>query len=150
MGGMKGDLDDLDFDDELESKSKQEDDDSPEMDLDDDVFEDGEEEDDGEKSHKSKNGKRGDDDDSPQFDREKYYASKEKLVQLSGMIRPKERSKEGKVTSLEFKTADKIYLVVMDEMGKKLLASCFQELLITGVVSRLSEKEFSLAIKTYI
>ena len=84
------------------------------------------------------------------FNRENYYVYKDKLVQLSGTIRPKERSKEGKVMTLDFKTDDKIYSVVMDDMGKKLTASCFQELLVTGLVSKVSEKEYTISIKTYI
>lgn len=84
------------------------------------------------------------------FNRDSYYFYKDKLVQLSGTIRPKERSKEGKVLSLDFKTDEKIYSVVMDDMGKKLTASCFQELLVTGLVSKITEKEYTIAIKTYI
>lgn len=84
------------------------------------------------------------------FNRDNYYFYKDKLVQLSGMIRPKERSKEGKVISLDFKTEEKIYSVVMDDMGKKLTNSCFQELLVTGLVSKITEKEYTIAIKTYI
>ena len=84
------------------------------------------------------------------FNRDSYYFYKDKLVQLSGTIRPKERSKEGKVVSLDFKTEEKIYSVVMDDMGKKLTSSCFQELLVTGLVSKITEKEYTIAIKTYI
>jgi hypothetical protein len=84
------------------------------------------------------------------FNRDSYYVYKDKLVQLSGTIRPKERSKEGKVISLDFKTDEKIYSVVMDDMGKKLTSSCFQELLVTGLVSKVSEKEYTISIKTYI
>ncbi|MDD4973534.1 MAG: hypothetical protein PHY93_04245 [Bacteriovorax sp.] len=84
------------------------------------------------------------------FNRDNYYFYKDKLVQLSGTIRPRERSKEGKVVSLDFKTEDKIYSVVMDDMGKKLTSSCFQELLVTGLVSKITEKEYTIAIKTYI
>ena len=84
------------------------------------------------------------------FNRDSYYFYKDKLVQLSGTIRPKERSKEGKVLSLDFKTDEKIYSVVMDDMGKKLTSSCFQELLVTGLVSKITEKEYTIAIKTYI
>lgn len=84
------------------------------------------------------------------FNRDSYYFYKDKLVQLSGTIRPKERSKEGKVLSLDFKTDEKIYSVVMDDMGKKLTASCFQELLVTGLVSKITEKDYTIAIKTYI
>lgn len=84
------------------------------------------------------------------FNRDSYYVYKDKLVQLSGTIRPKERSKEGKVISLDFKTDEKIYAVVMDDMGKKLTNSCFQELLVTGLVSKVSEKEYTISIKTYI
>ena len=84
------------------------------------------------------------------FNRDSYYVYKDKLVQLSGTIRPKERSKEGKVLSLDFKTDEKIYAVVMDDMGKKLTNSCFQELLVTGLVSKVSDKEYTISIKTYI
>jgi hypothetical protein len=84
------------------------------------------------------------------FNRDSYYFYKDKLVQLSGTIRPKERSKEGKVLSLDFKTDEKIYSVVMDDMGKKLTSSCFQELLVTGLVSKITEKDYTIAIKTYI
>ena len=84
------------------------------------------------------------------FNRDSYYFYKDKLVQLSGTIRPKERSSEGKVISLDFKTEERIYTVVMDDMGKKLTTSCFQELLVTGLVSKITEKEFTIAIKTYI
>ena len=138
MGGMKDDLDELD--DEL----------ATDEDLGDDSFDDelGDDEDDG-SGGKSKSGKKNKSD-GPGFDRESYYFYKDKLVQLSGTIKPKERSKEGKVLSLEFKTDDKVYLINMDEMGKKLLGHCFQEFLVTGLVSKLSEKEYTLAIKTYI
>ncbi len=88
--------------------------------------------------------------DSGGFNRENYYIYKDKLVQLSGTIKPKERSKDGKVISLDFKTDDKIYSVVMDDMGRKLVTSCFQELLVTGLVSKITEKEYTIAIKTYI
>ena len=84
------------------------------------------------------------------FNRDSYYFYKDKLVQLSGTIRPKERSNEGKVVSLDFKTEERIYTVVMDDMGKKLTTSCFQELLVTGLVSKITEKEYTIAIKTYI
>ena len=84
------------------------------------------------------------------FNRDSYYVYKDKLVQLSGTIRPKERSKEGKVMTLDFKTDEKVYSVVMDDMGKKLTNSCFQELLVTGLVSKVSEKEYTISIKTYI
>jgi len=84
------------------------------------------------------------------FNRDSYYFYKDKLVQLSGTIRPKERSKEGRVVSLDFKTEERIYTVVMDDMGKKLTTSCFQELLVTGLVSKITEKEYTIAIKTYI
>lgn len=84
------------------------------------------------------------------FNRDNYYIYKDKIVQLSGTIRPKERSKDGKVISLEFKTEEKIYNVVMDDMGKKLTTSCFQELLVTGLVSKITEKEYTISIKTYI
>jgi hypothetical protein len=136
MGGIKDDLDDLD--EEL----------GPDDDSGEDSFDD--EGDDGEGFEgKSKSGKKSKSD-GPGFDRDSYYFYKDKLVQLSGTIKPKERSKEGKVIAIEFKTDDKNYVVVMDEMGKKLLSSCFQEFLVTGLVSKLSEKEYTLAIKTYI
>ena len=38
----------------------------------------------------------------------------------------------------------------MDDMGKKLTTSCFQELLVTGLVSKITEKEYTISIKTYI
>lgn len=84
------------------------------------------------------------------FNRDSYYFYKDKLVQLSGTIKPRERSKEGKVISLDFKTEDKVYSVVMDDMGKKLVTSCFQELLVTGLVSKITEKDYTISIKTYI
>ncbi|MFA6238696.1 MAG: hypothetical protein WC635_15280 [Bacteriovorax sp.] len=84
------------------------------------------------------------------FNRDNYYFYKDKLVQLSGTIKPRERTKEGKVISLDFKTEDKVYSVVMDDMGKKLTGSCFQEFLVTGLVSKVTEKEYTIAIKTYI
>jgi len=136
MGGIKDDLDDLDEELELGEDSG-----------DDDLFEeDGDDEDSGGKSKSSKKNKS----DSPGFDRDSYYFYKDKLVQLSGTIKPKERSKEGKVQSIEFKTDDKTYAVIMDAMGTKLLSCCFQEFLVTGLVSKISEKEYTLAIKTYI
>lgn len=136
MGGIKDDLDDLDEELDLSEDSG-----------DDDVFDD--EGDDDESGGKSKSNKKNKSD-SPGFDRDSYYFYKDKLVQLSGTIKPKERSKEGKVLSIEFKTDDKTYAVVIDEMGKKLLSCCFQEFLVTGLVSKISEKEYTLAIKTYI
>nr|BDT28234.1 hypothetical protein BHI3_17000 [Bacteriovorax sp. HI3] len=135
MGGFKDDLDDLDEELELDGDEGGDDDFS----FDDD--EDGEEGKGSGKKGKSESGG---------FNRESYYVYKDKLVQLSGTIRPKERSKEGKVISLDFKTDDKIYSVVMDDMGKKLTASCFQEFLVTGLVSKVSEKEYTISIKTYI
>lgn len=137
MGGIKDDLDDLD--EEL----------GPDEDSGDDSFDDDLGDEDDESGGKSKSGKKNKAD-GPGFDRDSYYFYKDKLVQLSGTIKPKERSKENKVLSLEFKTDDKVYVVVMDEMGKKLLSHCFQEFLVTGLVSKISEKEYTLAIKTYI
>lgn len=132
MAGFKDDIDEMD----------------DELDLDgdeggDDFSFDDDEEGGGKGSKKGKS-------ESGGFNRENYYVYKDKLVQLSGTIRPKERSKEGKVMTLDFKTDDKIYSVVMDDMGKKLTTSCFQELLVTGLVSKVSEKEYTISIKTYI
>lgn len=132
MGGFKDELDDLD--EELDTDTEGGDDEF--------AFDD----EDGEGKPSGKKGKS----DSAGFNRDSYYFYKDKLVQLSGTIRPKERSKEGKVISLDFKTEDKIYSVVMDDMGKKLTTSCFQELLVTGLVSKVTEKEYTIAIKTYI
>jgi len=133
MGGFKDDLDELD----------------EELDLDgdeggDDEFAFDDDEEGGSKGGKKKNSESGG------FNRDSYYVYKDKLVQLSGTIRPKERSAEGKVLSLDFKTEEKIYSVVMDDMGKKLTSSCFQELLVTGLVSKISDKEYTISIKTYI
>lgn len=133
MGGFKDDLDELDEELDLDG-----DDGGDDFSFDDDEDEEG-----------KGSGKKGKSE-SGGFNRENYYVYKDKLVQLSGTIRPKERSKEGKVVSLDFKTDDKIYSVVMDDMGKKLTASCFQEFLVTGLVSKVSEKEYTIAIKTYI
>lgn len=131
MGGFKDEIDDID--DEIET-------DGDEGADDEFAFDD---EEGGGKGKKGKSEGSG-------FNRENYYVYKDKLVQLSGTIRPKERSKEGKVMTLDFKTDDKIYSVVMDDMGKKLTSSCFQELLVTGLVSKVSEKEYTISIKTYI
>jgi hypothetical protein len=133
MGGFKDDFDDIEEELEVDSDG----DDGDEFAYDD---EDGEGKSSGKKNKNEGSG----------FNRDSYYFYKDKLVQLSGTIRPKERSKEGKVVSLDFKTDDKIYSVVMDDMGKKLTASCFQELLVTGLVSKITEKEYTIAIKTYI
>lgn len=133
MGGFKDDFDDLD--DNFVDESTDDGDDE------DFAFDDDEE---GGKS--SKKGKS----ESSGFDRDSYYFYKDKLVQLNGTIRPKERSGDGKVISLDFKTDDKVYSVVMDAMGQKLLTSCFQELLVTGLISKISEKEYTIAIKTYL
>lgn len=130
MGGFNDDLDDLDEDFDLDKD-----------DGDDYSFDDEDEEGGSKKKGKSESGG---------FNRDNYYVYKDKLVQLSGTIRPKERSSEGKVLSLDFKTDDKVYTVVMDDMGKKLTMSCFQELLVTGLVSKISEKEYTISIKTYI
>ncbi len=135
MGGFKDDIDDLD-ENFLDDDSDEGGDDSDYDDLD-----DGEG---GEKKGKKSKGE------SSSFDRDSYYFYKDKLVQLSGTIRPKERSSEGKVTSLDFKTDDKVYSVVMDTMGAKLLTMCYQEILVTGLVSKISEKEYTIAIKTYL
>jgi len=135
MGGFKDDLDDLD-----ENFLEESDNDSEEEDY---SFDDEDDEEGGKSSKKNKS-------ESSGFDRDSYYFYKDKLVQLSGTIRPKERSKEGKVISLEFKTDDKVYTVLMDGMGQKLVTSCFQELLVTGLVSKVSEKEYTIAIKTYL
>jgi hypothetical protein len=131
MGGFKDEFDDLEEDTDV----------SAESDGDDFSFDDDDEE--GGKSGKKNKSEGGG------FNRDSYYFYKDKLVQLSGTIRPKER-KEGKVVSLDFKTEDKIYTVVLDDMGKKLMNSCYQELLVTGLVSKVSEKEYTIAIKTYI
>ena len=133
MGGFKDD----DFDDLEEGLT---DDNSDEGD--DYAFD----EDDEEGGKSSKKGKA----DSSGFDRDSYYFYKDKLVQLAGTIRPKERSADGKVISLDFKTDDKVYSVVMDAMGEKLLKSCFQEILVTGLISKITEKEYTIAIKTYL
>ena len=133
MGGFKDDIDELDEELDLDSDEGGDDEYS---------FDDDEE---GGKSSGKKNKS-----ESGGFNRDNYYVYKDKLVQLSGTIRPKERSKEGKVLSLDFKTDEKIYSVVMDDMGKKLTTSCFQELLVTGLVSKISDKEYTIAIKTYI
>lgn len=131
MGGFKDEVDDID----------------EELDVDgDEGGDDFAFDDDEEGGGKGKKGKS----EGSSFNRDSYYVYKDKLVQLSGTIRPKERSKEGKVITLDFKTDDKIYSVVMDDMGKKLTASCFQELLVTGLVSKVSEKEYTISIKTYI
>jgi hypothetical protein len=132
MAGFKDELDDID--EEVDT-------DDAEGGDDDFAFDD---DDEGGKS--SKKGKS----ESSGFNRDSYYFYKDKLVQLSGTIRPKERSKEGKVMTLDFKTDEKVYTVVMDDMGKKLTTSCFQELLVTGLVSKISEKEYTISIKTYI
>mgnify|MGYP000491093066 CR=1 FL=1 len=116
MGGFKDEFDDIEEELDLDGDS----DDGDEFAFDD---EDGEG-----KSSGKKNKSEG------AFNRDNYYIYKDKLVQLSGTIRPKERSKEGKVISLDFKTEDKIYNVVMDDMGKKLMSSCFQELLKLSLV----------------
>lgn len=129
------------FKDELEDIDEEVDQDDTEGGDDEFAFDDEDEE-----GGKSKKGKS----DSAGFNRDSYYFYKDKLVQLSGTIRPKERSKEGKVMTLDFKTDEKIYTVVMDDMGKKLTTSCFQELLVTGLVSKISEKEYTISIKTYI
>lgn len=133
MGGFKDEFDDMEEELDLDSES----DEGDEFAYDD---EDGEGKSSGKKNKSEGSG----------FNRDHYYFYKDKLVQLSGTIRPKERSKEGKVISLDFKTDDKIYSVVMDDMGKKLTSSCFQELLVTGLVSKITEKEYTIAIKTYI
>jgi|GEM_PF-824035 len=137
MGGIKDDLEDLD-DEIFEGDDKENSDD-------DFSFDDDEEDEDGD----SKGSKKGKSEGSG-FDRDSYYFYKDKLVQLSGTIRPKEKSKEGKVISLDFKTADKTYTIIMDTMGQKLLNFCYQEYLVTGLVSKISEKEYTLAVKTYI
>ena len=133
MGGFKDDIDDLEEELELGGGS----------DDGDDFSYDDEDEDGKPSGKKSKS-------EGSSFNRDSYYFYKDKLVQLSGTIRPKERSKEGTVISLDFKTDDLIYSVVMDDMGKKLTKSCFQELLVTGLVSKITEKEYTIAIKTYI
>ena len=133
MGGFKDEFDDLD--DELDLDA--------EGDEGDDFAFDEDDEEGGGKGRKKNS-------ESGGFNRDSYYFYKDKLVQLSGTIRPKERSKEGKVLSLDFKTEDKIYSVVMDDMGKKLMNACYQELLVTGLVSKVSEKEYTISIKTYI
>ncbi|MBC7429739.1 MAG: hypothetical protein H7336_14070 [Bacteriovorax sp.] len=132
MAGFKDELDDID--EELDTEGDEGGDDEFAFD------------DDEEGGGKGKKGKA----EGSGFNRDSYYVYKDKLVQLSGTIRPKERSKEGKVMTLDFKTDEKIYSVVMDDMGKKLTASCFQELLVTGLVSKVSEKEYTISIKTYI
>ena len=134
MSGIKNEFDDLEDDIESEGDSEGGD----EFAFDEDEDEDGKPSD---KKNKP---------DPSGFNRDSYYVYKDKLVQLSGTIKPKDRSKEGKVISLDFKTDEKIYCIVMDDMGKKLLTSCFQEFLVTGLVSKINEKEYTISIKTYI
>lgn len=134
MGGFKDDIDEID--EELDQDGDEGSDDEFAFDDDEEGGTKG-----GTKKNKSESGG---------FNRDTYYVYKDKLVQLSGTIRPKERSSEGKVVSLDFKTEEKIYSVVMDDMGKKLTTSCFQELLVTGLVSKVSDKEYTISIKTYI
>ncbi|NOT77865.1 MAG: hypothetical protein HOP07_02540 [Bacteriovoracaceae bacterium] len=134
MGGFKDDIDEID--EELDQDGDEGSDDEFAFDDDEEGGPKG-----GGKKNKSESGG---------FNRDTYYVYKDKLVQLSGTIRPKERSSEGKVVSLDFKTEEKIYSVVMDDMGKKLTTSCFQELLVTGLVSKVSDKEYTISIKTYI
>lgn len=134
MGGFKDDIDDLDEDMDQDTDAG---DDS----SDDDYSFDDDEEGGGGKKKKSENSS---------FNRDAYYLYKDKLVQLTGTVRPKERSKEGKVLSVDFKTQDKVYTVVMDNMGQKLLTQCFQELLVTGQINKVTEKEFTLTVKTFI
>jgi hypothetical protein len=131
MGGFKDEFDDMEEELDLDSEGEE----GEDFDYDDDG--------------EGKSGKKNKGEGSG-FNRDNYYLYKDKLVQLSGTIRPKERSKEGKVISLDFKTDEKIYSVVMDDMGKKLTNSCFQELLVTGLVSKVTDKEYTIAIKTYI
>ena len=132
MGGFKDDIDEIEEELDLDSEG-----DGDDFSLDD-------EDDEGKPSGKKSKS------DGSGFNRDNYYIYKDKLVQLSGTIRPKERSKEGKVISLDFKTNDLVYSVVMDTMGLKLTSACFQELLVTGLVSKVTEKEYTIAIKTYI
>ncbi len=135
MGGFKDDLDDLDEEVELGSDSG---DDSSDDDY---SFDDDDEEGGSGKKEKGE---------GSSFNRDAYYLYKDKLVQLTGTVRPKERSKEGKVLSVDFKTHDKVYTVVMDNMGQKLLTQCFQELLVTGQINKITDKEFTLTVKTFI
>ena len=132
MGGFKDEFEDGDEEVDLDTDGG------------DDEFADDEVDSDGKSTGKKSKG------DGAGFNRDNYYFYKDKLVQLSGTIRPKEKSKEGKVLTLDFKTEEKIYTVVMDDMGKKLTTSCFQELLVTGLVSKITEKEYTISIKTYI
>ena len=132
MGGFKDELDEMD--EELDENTS---------DGGDDEFAFDDDEEGGGSGKKGKS-------EASSFNRDNYYVYKDKLVQLSGTIKPKERSKEGKIITLDFKTDDKIYSVVMDDMGKKLTTACFQELLVTGLVSKVSEKEYTISIKTYI
>ena len=118
MGGFKDDFDDLEEELELDDADGADDD-----------FAFDDEDSDGKTS-----GKKGKSE-SGGFNRDSYYFYKDKLVQLSGTIRPKERSKDGKVISLEFKTDDKIYSVIMDDMGKKLVNSCLTGLLLRKFTS---------------
>lgn len=137
MAPKNDDLDDLD--DVIIDEGEEESDDDFSFDGDEEEFED----DDGKIVKRPRN-------EGQTFDRDSYYAYKDKLIQLSGTIRPKERDHNGKVVSLEFKTSDKVYLLVMDTMGQKLMTSLYQEMLITGLVQKISEKEFHLTVKTYL
>lgn len=136
MGGFKDELDDLDEDLDINEG--------------DDEGEDFSFDEDGGESGENKNSQKKGKNENSGFNRENYYIYKDKLVQLAGTIRPKEKTKEGRILSLDFKTEEKVYSVVMDDMGKKLAGACYQELLVTGLVSKISEKEFTLSIKTYI
>lgn len=128
-GGFNDDFDDLD------EEMDQELDDSADAD-DEFAFDD---EDAEEKAKKKQNAER------------QVLFNKEKLITLTGTVRPKERSKEGKVVSLDFKVdGDKVYVINMDTMGTKLLTMCFQELQVRGHVTKVSEKEYSLTVRSYL
>jgi len=134
--------DDLeDFDDEILADDEKSEDSSDDYSFDD---EDGDDEERGSKSAKDKS--------ESSFDRDSYYLYKDKLIQLSGTISPKARSAAGVVTELQFKSANdqKVYTVVMDAMGEKLKSFLYQELLVTGVIAKVSEKESTITIKTYL
>ncbi len=135
MGGFKDEFDDLDDEMELDTEGADGGDDDFGLD------EDGEEVSGGSKKSKG---------DGSGFNRDAYYMYKDKLVQLTGTVRPKERTKEGKVVSVDFKTQDKVYTIVMDVMGQKLLTQCFQELLVTGNINKVTDKEYTLTVKTFI
>lgn len=75
-----------------------------------------------------------------------------KFVKFTGKISPLKKDEKGAIIQIKIENIDdkKVYAIEMNENGKKLIRSCFQELFITGELLHKSEKENILIIKSFL